>query len=324
LKPGKEVIRVMPYPSDWKKKGIGLAGKILLSAVAVYGFVSTLQVMQLWYAYNSAARSQAKSPSLAQPDDNLQEGAGFDTEIETFWPHFPGSAGSVAHRMTVNGVDTISENWQTAAAPTLVIDYYKQQMLARGWRETTEESFHLQPERRVAKQGRDGLQDPEFIAKYDAIMSSSLVLNRGNWSIQIMAVPGQQGIRATDIRIFAAATPNIKDFSLVLFPDLKDGADPARAKTIDTVEENGGQRCHTVITTTAKEPFRYFQDALEEYQSKNWSFISVSPVEPGRPEYFACVVKDKAYATLSVRPVPKGQGASVTVSEITPIKDQNR
>jgi len=244
---------------------------------------------------------------------------GFARSAGGFWPQFPHGAVAAVHEMTLNGVDLVSEHWETAASAADVIAYYREQMAARGWRDVTEESFELSPEMRNNGTGSTGLQNQEYAAKYRKILESSLVLNHGPQCLQINAVPEENKTGWIDVRICAAATPSIKDFieslAAIRPDDGKDG--PARGP-IDAVQHNGGQRYHTTITAQPDEPAPVFQRTLADLQSQGWQLVLTKPAQNARADYFACLSRDKQYAVLFVRASTDNRGASVTFTEVAP------
>jgi hypothetical protein len=134
-----------------------------------------------------------------------------------------------------------------------------------------------------------------------------------------MALPSEKGIRQTDVRVFAAATPSIKEFCLSIGEGAfkADGTGPANG-AIDTVQESGGQRCHTTIAIKNEEPVQIFNETLKDYHARNWQSMIFRPAQQGQPGYFAWLVKGQSYATLSVKALPQNHSSSVTLTEITP------
>ena len=229
-----------------REKWAELTVKAVLSVAAVAVFASIPYLVRLALRSHRYAPPAAANAAQAIQSPDGREGR--EEGDPVFWPHLPGSAGRTVHRMMINGVDTISEDWRTSTPAADVIDYYREQMLARGWRDETEENFGLHPETRNPGVGANGLQNPNFVQAYGSLVDSSLILSRGKWSMQVMAVPGETGIRRTAVKVFAAATPSIKNFFLSLEQEAFT-ADRAGAQrgAIDTVDESGGQRSHTTI-----------------------------------------------------------------------------
>jgi len=286
--------------------------KIVLSAVAVFGFIMILQLMQWWYATSPLLAGTAMGLAKSARPADLQLKPAADDSI--FWPHFPGEFGAKINRMTINGIETVGENWLTSAAGVDVIAFYREQMLARGWRDCTEEYYKLQPEFHGDGMGDNGLQNFEYISRYRFYMDSSLILYHEGWSLQFLAVPIDKGIRRTDVRIFAAATPSITDFAEsfgVGKLNLADGA-------IETVQHGNGQRWHTRITSKTEAPLQVFNAMLKEYRDNNWRALVYNPSPQKQSGYVAWLVKGQSYAGFAVKAIPQGKGSTVTLTEVTP------
>ena len=289
-----------------------MALKIILSTVTVFSFIMILRLMQWWYATSPLLAGTYMS--LAKPPPLPENQGKMAASDAAFWPHFPGSPSGSPHRITINGVDTLGENWPTTASAEDVIAFYREQMLARGWQDKTEEYYNLQPEFHGDGMGDNGLQNTEYITRYRFYMDSSLILNRNGWSLQFIAVPVEKGIHQTNVRIFAAATPSIKDFSESFgMGDLN----PAGGG-IDAVENSRGQRWHTRIITKNEEPLQVFNAMLKEYRDNNWRALVYNPSPQKQSGYVAWLVKGQSYAGFAVKAIPQGKGSTVTLTEVTP------
>ena len=103
--------------AEWKppaRKWFELPVKIILSGLAVYFFSLVLHLMQSWYATSALLNNAADNPATsARPVETPVEAAGV---VGIFWPQFPGSSKSTVHRMSLNGVEAMGEDWQTAVA----------------------------------------------------------------------------------------------------------------------------------------------------------------------------------------------------------------
>jgi hypothetical protein len=304
----------LPAESGWH--WVGLAIKIILTGVAVWMFSLLLQMMMLGSVLNplagdsrSPAKSAAparKSPSLPAPDP-------------TFWPHPPGCFGRGVHQLTINGVDTVGEDWQTALPAADVIAFYKEQMLARGWRDVTEQNYQLQPESRNDSWDKNGVQNPDFVKRYSDMVDSSLVLNHNQWSVQIKAVSGGKGIHPTSVQMFAAATPALREFCMSIGAGAfrGDGVSPVKG-AIDTVQESAGQVCHTTISIKQDEASEVFNRMLKEYHANNWRSMTLRADANGSSGYFAWLSRGQSYAGLAVKALPHGKTSTVTITEVSP------
>jgi len=221
--------------------------------------------------------------------------------------------------MSVNGVDMIVEEWRTAAPGEAVIDYYRDQMVARGWRDATLELFDFGPDATGTRGGGNSTASPRKPGADGAPSDSTLVLNRGRWSMQVLTRPNEEQIQNTGVRIVAAATPSIRDFFLSMAANAF-GSGPLGMSggPIDTVEESGDQRRRTLFTARNGEPGEIFDEMLGEYRSKGWQCIVVRSPNQERSDYFAWMLKGRAYATVGVRSAQREGSCWTELTEITP------
>jgi len=292
-------------------------GKILLTVLAVCAFLAVLSVVTKAHTLllDSQARLRApltvpKPPPVALPP----------ARVQTPWPHFPRSAPSNARRSTINGVDVVSEDWECLASPLAVLGYYREQMLARGWRDVTEETYGLRPELRNLRDDGASLQDSRYLETYRSVMDSKLVLSRGDWSMHVMTEPAKTLNNGISVRLYAASTPSVADYAGKLLSAVSPGDEkPDKAsRSLDAVQHSGGNRYHTTITPKSQPPTEAFQEALNRLRAQDWQLALTSPAQPTRGVHFAWLVRGQEYAVVSAKAAPTGEGAVVSVIEVTP------
>lgn len=292
-------------------------GKLLISALVVVGFLLVLSVVTAAHtllldsqAKLRAPLTVAKSSPVALPRSREQ----------TPWPRFPRSVPSNARRSTINGVDVVSEDWECLAAPLEVLGYYREQMLARGWRDVTEETFGLRPETHNLRDDGAGLQDPRYLQTYRSVMESKLVLSRGDWSMHVMTEPAKTLHHGISVRLYAAATPSVADYAGKLLSTVApgDARGNKASRSLDAVQHSGGNRYHTTITPKSQPPAEAFQEALNRLRAEDWRPALMSPAQPTRGVHFAWLVRGQEYAVVSAKTAPSGEGAVVSLTEVTP------
>jgi hypothetical protein len=296
-------------------RGAGLVLKAAATFAVIAAFVGLLDLARILYASMSSSLRVPAAPT-ASADQGMKPEVGGSA---AFWPQFPGADGSRLDRMTINGVETIGQEWQTSASPSDVIEYYREQMVARGWQDATEAATNLQPEQRGPGTGVFGVQNSKFVSDYIQITGTSLVLTRGNWSLQVDVVPSETGIRQSDVRMLAAATPDLETFLLSIGESAFD-PEPLRpgTGTVDTVVERNGQRCHSILAVRNDDPGRVFADMVQSYRDRSWSCVQTFPANGERDSYFALLTHGRSYAALSVRPLAEGSKAAIAVTEMSP------
>jgi hypothetical protein len=202
----------------------------------------------------------------------------------------------------------MNQSWDTRAAGRDAIDFYRQQMLARGWQDVTEQTLEFRPE----LQASEG-----YMRMYQATLDSDLILRRNGWSMQVKATPSQQTPGQTTINICAGSTPSFNDF----FQQLASGSGNDSSKTgqpLDVVQESATEVYHTSMAEKDEPPARAFQETLAEYGTKGWQQVMAAPQRTRTSGYFAWLVKGKQYAALSVATSPQDGGSAVTFVEVTP------
>jgi hypothetical protein len=239
--------------------------------------------------------------------------------VTPFWPQFPGSEESKVSHMTINGIDTISQSWRTTSPGEAVIGYFREQMGARGWKDTTAESLGLQAGTVASAGGRHGPEYEEHVLTNDALRASTLNLVRDEWSMEVVAAPDAEKGSMTDVRVLAAATPSSGDLLGALALDMFGDHEPGwKGSAIDTVEERGGLRRHTTFAVRSGEPEQVFDEVLGEYRGKGWQCMVVRSPSQRQDKYFAWAVKGGEYAAVGVQGQPRGGMSSVALTEITP------
>jgi hypothetical protein len=241
-----------------------------------------------------------------------------ETGLAPFWPEFPRDDGTVRHSAEINGVQTITEQWNTRASSAEVLSYYREQMQARGWQDVTEETYGLQPELREAGTTEDGLQNPRYIESYREVMNSNLEMRKGDWSIHVSAESSPDREDLLSVKIYAAATPSIKSLWDNMASTLTaTGSDGNQAKPFEAVQHAGGQRYHTTISNKAQSPGQAYQDAVADLRAKGWIPMLTIPPTADRPAQVAWMARGGQYAILVVRAAPVS-GSSVTMMDVSP------
>ena len=300
----------------WIGRWIGLVVKCALTFAVAGVFISLLNLMRLWYVIHPVpGRVRDESPVAAgvrqleylKPDDGV------------YWPQFPGSSESSFQQVSINGVQMTSQSWKTTVLAKDVIAFYREQMTVRGWEDVTEENFKLKPDLRDPGISKNSLQDENYLNVYAETIDSNLVLRRGQWSIQVTTAPNEAGkLAQTTVRICATATPSLNDFVANLTSDFAAGSDAvAGGKPLEMEQKNAGQLYHTSIVLKNEEPSRVFNQMLKDYQAKSWHCLTFPSAQAGQQGYFASLVKGQSYGFLSVKTSPKGNGSSVTFTEVS-------
>jgi len=289
-----------------------IAGRVLLTLLALYVFGYLLVLLAGVHASFRKSQQARQNPSPVYLDNGASSVT--PTQAEVFWPEFPHTSPSGLTQSQINGVEVLTEDWECAATPTEVLGYYRQQMIARGWRDATEETFGLQPELRDSQ----ALQQEAYLQLYQKVMDSSLVLKRGQWSMQVLTERRKGTLSGTRVKIYAAATPAIKEFfaSLVLGSPTSSNPDPG-TRWIEATQFSGKDRYHTTIQTSPLDPTRALEETVAKFQADGWHPLMTPASSPSGQGYCLWLTKGNHYTVIMADRSASGQGSSVSVTEVT-------
>jgi hypothetical protein len=297
-------------PKRWRA-----ATQVILSVAVIYLFGSILFAFARIQLALRHGRELAQNPPPPATAKSSTEGS--SSAAEALWPRFPHTGPSNLTRINLNGVEILSEDWDCAATPGGILGYYREQMAARGWRDTTEETYGLQPELREWGVNKKGLQDEKYLEVYRKVMDSSVVLRRGQWSMHVLTQPRKGSMAGTAVKIYAAATPSLKDFFADLAPAGRPALNDTPAPGVEATQYAGKDQYHTTIQTRSTDPEQALQEAEASFRAKGWRPLLTSSPDQSRQAYSTWFAKDTQYAVVMVHPLPNGQGSTVTLTEVT-------
>lgn len=307
----------MIFPADTlpvPPRFTGNAVRIVLSFLVVAGllaiayFAIAVRVM----AQRSAARTGANvvladSGGPAAVDDVLVP-----------WPRFPGCMATAPGSMMINGVRTISEEWEITASAVEVIDFLKEQMCARGWADCTEESYGLRPELRSVGGARDGLQNENYVNAYSRTIDSCLAMRDSKRFMQATLEPGTAKGRIR-VSLFSAETSSFDKFAGNLALSLGGvGTDGSRATTAEFNERSGGLTYDTRLVNSELDPDAAVGGMMEQLTADRWKTVLLcGPGGDSEGGRWALFRKGSEYAYLTVAAEEDGNGSSAILTKVT-------
>ena len=288
------------------------AGRLLLTVLTLFVFLWVLVFIVKIHAAFLASQAKLHNQSVYVGNNNPP--APSDSAVHPFWPEFPRSGAENAQSAVINGVQIITESWESSASALVILSYYREQMAARGWRDVTEETYGLKPE---SSEAANNTQDERYVSTYRKVMDANLVVTSGEWSMHISAEPDKINPREIAVKIFAAATPSMKDYVDGMASTFaKNSGQPNQP--LDAVQQSGKERYHTTITAKNEPPMQAFQETLVNLKAQGWQPVMYLPKQQTRLGIFAWLLRGKQYAALSVSVLPRDGGSSVTFTEVTP------
>jgi hypothetical protein len=297
-------------------KGVSILNIAVKSVLSLIFIVMLLLALNLvMFAHRAFTNSQAglKNPSpifVGQPVSRVVR-----SSVRPLWPEFPhnNDPGNF-HTSIINGVQMMAEQWDCGASPDEILSYYRDQMTARGWEDTTKQTYGLHPELRTSA---NDLETPDYINNYRKIMGSTLMFNRDDWSLKISAEPAQNGFNQTTVTFYAVASPSVVDFFGQMASSIAGNHDKP-GKPLDVVQDNGTEHYHTTMFARTQSADQTFQDEVKELETRGWRPAVMLRQKQTPNGYFVWLVRGKEYAALSVTRAPQGQGSSATFTEVTP------
>jgi len=287
-------------------------GRLLLTVLTAFAFLWVLVLIIKIHATFVASQTQLKNESVYVGNNNHP--ASSDSAVHPFWPEFPRSGEQNVQGAVINGVQILTETWETTASASVVLSYYRDQMIARGWRDVTEETYGLRPESREAA---NNTQDERYVSNYRKVMDANLVVTGAGWSMHVAAESDKNNHQKNVVKIFAAATTSMKDYiDGMASAFAKNSGQPNRS--LDAVQQSGKDRYHTTIVAKDEPPMQAFQEALANLDAQGWHPVMFLPKQQTRTGVFAWLLRGKQYAALSVSALPQDGGSSVTFTEVTP------
>ena len=287
---------------------LSFTAKLFTSLAAIIGLLMAMHmVVKAHKMLLSAQQGITSRPPVYAPKPVVSTAG--DSSVIPLWPEYPHNGPGNLRTAMIDGVQVMSEQWDCGNSPDEVLSYYHDQMTARGWQDTTEQSYSLQPELHP-----NSLDDPGFINNYRNTRDSNLMFNRGDWSLHISTEPSRHGFRQTTVKFYAAETSSF----LNLAQDTAAAVvkSPVSQQPMDVLQGGANEDYHTTIKTENEPPRVAFQDALEEEIRQGWKPAFSLP-ERQSSGYFVWLTKGQRYSALSVQPTPQG-ASSVTLVEVTP------
>lgn len=298
-------------------KGAGflnIAVKSILSLIFIVMLLLALNMVMVVHRFFTDSQFGLKNPPaiyVGRPPVSKV----VDSSVHPFWPEFPhnNDPGNF-HSSIINGVQMMAEEWDCGAPSDEILDYYREQMTARGWQDTTKQTYGLQPELRTSA---NDVETPDYINNYQKIMNSTLMFNRDGWSLKISTAPAQRGFHQTTVSFYAIASPSVVDFFQQMASSVV-GNQNKPGKPLDVVQDNGTEHYHTTVMTRTQSADQTFQDELKDLETQGWKPVVSMPEKQTPNGHFVWLVRGKQYAALSVTAAPQGQGSSATFTEVTP------
>jgi hypothetical protein len=294
-----------------------LAAKILLSVSLVGALLAALVLERLWASPRQKSDANFPPPSVSIKP-HLKPRA-VVADLDNMLPQFPFRIQPRANHIMFSGLNCAIETWQTTLAPAEVIDFYRSEMASLGWLDATEDTYRLSPEARSPGLADEGLEDPQYLARYDSIRQSRLVLSRGSWTLQISAVPESETSSRTTVAILGSPTASVAGFVKAITATLSpDQSGPGSGKGMAFEERFDGKTYRTTMQVSRQEPAAAFQATLSKLRAEGWRPAFAPGQRKDEKQLFAFLFSGRRCAYVSAMSPRDGQGACVMLTDVSP------
>ncbi len=291
--------------------------KLFFTVVAIMLFLPAIQLGMMRALFSQ----QGKSYSLSQAaQESAVRKPGTAPKVRCPWPVYPGAKTlNKPNKMEINNVTTISESFKVRASAMTLMNYYRQQMSARGWVDTTERTFGIKPEHYAMKDVRT-LNNPQYVNAYSRIKKSNMVMRRGQWSLQILVSPMNDGplggVHRVDLQ--AVEMANITQFGLDIAKKIHTQRSLGKTGIMHMKEQMSTGTYDTQMMFSKKSPAAFYRDKLRELKRDDWRPMMNMPGTDRNREFFTLLQKGRQQAYLIVNGLPNGQrGSTATFTTIT-------
>jgi hypothetical protein len=198
-----------------------LALKLFVRVGLVAGVVYIFFLFQKLMLLNDQVLVQETRASMARLQDppatrTPQAGSG-KVPRGLPWRRLAGAETILSRGYQLNGVDFHDVHYTARTVQEEIIDEHRFQLQGRGWRETTETFFNLDPEQLIQQGQASRLQSASFSEKYESIMNSMLVMKKGRKTVLLNIIDRDERKRRTRYSLTIADTPSVKELWLSRF-----------------------------------------------------------------------------------------------------------
>jgi len=293
----------------------GRAARVLFTLLVLAGVMVLLKGMStIKDVMGRNAGDAGKNTAMSAARNHV-----LNRKVASFFPRFPGCTVSQSRAMELNGVETISEEWETTASSAEILDFLKAQLGARGWVDTTEDSFGLSPELRGAGDGGNSLQDPKYLKIYAETIESCLVMQNGSWCMQATLQHGRTASGRIALVLFAAKTPSFSLFAEQLALSIAQPDEPGQKDGVMEVSERSGSNLfHTRVINSRNSPDSAMLEIAGMLADERWSSVFVSAKQDGAVEsQYTLLRRGEQFAYLTVSPSENGRGSHAVFTEVS-------
>ena len=234
-------------------------------------------------------------------------------------PLFPGARDPEFGEMEINGRPFFRCDYDVSARPEEVLNFYRHQLIAGGWRDLTEDAIRQAAiMQRPEQQGVLDFQNETFLRYYDHMMKTQASFSRSGAHVQVVvkagALPWSTRVGITRVE-YDSPEELARDLERALGAGGSDQPDTGPA----TFAQNlGDQRAETTILTSRLPPGDYRDDLLLHYRETGWTDLAPpSPVAANAP-LTGSLIKGDQMVFLNVTFDPEHEVSRAVITTMGP------
>ena len=290
------------------------ASRTLLTLVAVWGLFVMLSIYEKGLFLTSPLPPNRSDPR-ATLADHLEDSVRDSSRLGLRYPAFPSRRRVQSNPMKMNGVMVSSEKFETTSSPQAILDFYIDQMTARGWRDVTAEQHGRTSKSMMTLESLGAAsQQQTTMGILDSVSNSELILQSARHMMHVKTKRGKSAW-LTEAVIVVSKTNSPEEMAGLLNAGIREKLPrKGNMRFMDVTEYGSKNTYRTQQFVSHDEPEDVFTEMMEELKEEGW--VAAAPIMSvgGEEEYFGTFTKEQHYAVLSVSEYKEIKGAMASLS----------
>ncbi|MDA0321698.1 MAG: hypothetical protein O2923_03140 [Verrucomicrobia bacterium] len=279
-----------------------LAGIVCLAALWLVGVMPTRLVTRYLQPRMEERLRTRERPDLSIPEPvlSIREDPGAWSSI----PRYPAIERGGAKTVTLNGIPMSIAQFVVRAPSYEVINYYTQQMLARGWTDVTEERYRLAHEH-GDETVRAAAYGTEAARRYEDVRDSRAIFRRGDESMHVTTTRAGHGKHS--VQVLRSDTPSLtRLMSEIGEREHAGAAGRAPERFLDVSEQTpGGTGARTALYSGSGSVTDLTRRVVRDMSRQGWRIQSSRDVERSANGQHVFLTRNGALAFLLTTKDPR-------------------
>ena len=206
-------------------------------------------------------------------------------------PIYVGAQNAEYGQMEFNGIPIHRCEFEVHANAWQILDYYRRQLKARGWREPAADL--LENALAAEAQGAGSaelLQNETLLRDLDRRLEREANFTRSGWHARVDVGPGTPPAPSrVGIQVVGAESPEaLADVLRHLVSGAGDGVEYPPPASFS--QKLGDQQAHTTLRVRPESPARVAAELIAEYEAGGWTLAGPTPTAPNAPNSRSAVM----------------------------------